>query len=164
MEECLKKRGINVHSVQHRTKDLRNFGRKAALPSEVDPNTPKYPEPIKQITDLAGIRIITHFPGTLTDVDRLLSEEFDIVERSDKGRELIEEERFGYQSIHYLCVSGVSERNSQNMRDMLMPWPRCRFAPYCNTPGRRSNTTFSINHRLPFHLKLEDALWPLQDC
>jgi putative GTP pyrophosphokinase len=29
-------------------------------------------------------------------------EEFEVVERSDKGRELIEEERFGYQSVHYL--------------------------------------------------------------
>jgi hypothetical protein len=51
---------------------------------------------------LAGVRVITHFPGTLTDVDRLLTEEFDVVERSNKGLALIEEERFGYQSIHYL--------------------------------------------------------------
>jgi len=32
----------------------------------------------------------------------LLHAQFDVIEQSDKGRELIEQERFGYQSIHYL--------------------------------------------------------------
>jgi putative GTP pyrophosphokinase len=102
LQECLKKRGIKVHSVQHRAKDPVSFERKAAIPSDGDPNMPKYVEPLKEITDLAGVRVITHFPGTLVDVDRLLSEEFDIIERSNKGLALIKEERFGYQSIHYL--------------------------------------------------------------
>jgi putative GTP pyrophosphokinase len=102
LQECLNRRGIKVHSVQHRAKDPTSFGRKAAIPSDVDPSSPKYGNPLKEITDLAGVRIITHFPGTLVEVDRLLSEEFDVVEKSNKGLELIEEDRFGYQSIHYL--------------------------------------------------------------
>lgn len=102
IQECLKKNGIKVHSVQSRAKDPTSFGRKAAIPSETNPNIPKYKEPLKEITDLAGVRIITHFPATLAQVDYLLSEEFEIVEKSNKGLELIEEERFGYQSIHYL--------------------------------------------------------------
>jgi putative GTP pyrophosphokinase len=52
LQECLKKRGIKVHSVQHRAKEPSSFGRKAATPSEVDHNTPKYPEPLREITDL----------------------------------------------------------------------------------------------------------------
>ena len=32
----------------------------------------------------------------------MLADEFRIVERSDKGAELIQDDRFGYQSIHYL--------------------------------------------------------------
>ncbi len=55
-----------------------------------------------QITDLAGVRVITYFPSTLKEIDEMLSQEFKIVERSDMGAELIEEDRFGYQSIHYL--------------------------------------------------------------
>jgi putative GTP pyrophosphokinase len=102
IEECLRKRGIKVQSVQHRAKNPSSFGRKAAIPSEEDPDAPKYPEPLKQITDLAGVRIITYFPGTVKEIDKLLSEEFEVAERSDKGEELMEEERFGYQSIHYL--------------------------------------------------------------
>jgi len=32
----------------------------------------------------------------------MISEEFEVIDRSDKGQELEEEERFGYKSIHYL--------------------------------------------------------------
>jgi ppGpp synthetase/RelA/SpoT-type nucleotidyltranferase len=63
IEECLKKRIVKVHSVQHRPKDPNSFGRKAAIPSDGDPTRPKYSKPLEQITDLAGIRVITHFLG-----------------------------------------------------------------------------------------------------
>src|ERR1019366_8164320 len=102
LDESLKRRGIKVHSVEARAKDPASFGRKAAQPSEADPRNPKYPNPLQQITDLAGARVIAYFPSTLTDIDQLLKDEFRIVERSDKGAEMIEEARFGYQSIHYL--------------------------------------------------------------
>lgn len=45
------------------------------------------------------MRVITYFPSTLADINEILGQEFTIVERSDKGAELIEEERFGYQRV-----------------------------------------------------------------
>jgi putative GTP pyrophosphokinase len=100
--ESIKGRDIKIHSVQARSKDPNSFARKAATPLDTDPNTPKYTAPIEQIADLAGVRVITQFLGTLADVDTLINEEFKVIEKSNKGLELIEEERFGYQSIHYL--------------------------------------------------------------
>jgi putative GTP pyrophosphokinase len=102
LEECLNGREIKVHSVQHRAKDPKSFGRKAAIPSDNDPNTPKYPEPLAQITDVAGVRIITYFPETIDAINDLISHELEVVEQHNKGKELFEEERFGYQSVHYL--------------------------------------------------------------
>ena len=102
LQDCLRKREIRVHTVEHRGKDPVSFGHKAAIPSEQNPNAPKYSEPLKQITDLAGVRIITYLPNAVEDINRLISDEFEVVERSDKGKVLIEEERFGYQSVHYL--------------------------------------------------------------
>ena len=69
---------------------------------ETNPTKPKYPRPLEQITNLAGVRVITYFPKTLGEVDKLLSEEFDVQERSDKGELLLEPDRFGYSSVHYL--------------------------------------------------------------
>jgi ppGpp synthetase/RelA/SpoT-type nucleotidyltranferase len=102
VDESLKRRGIKVHSVQARAKDPTSFGKKAALPSDADPTRPKYQRPLQEITDLAGARVITYFPGTLAEIDGVLADEFQVVERSDKGAVLIAEDRFGYQSIHYL--------------------------------------------------------------
>ena len=117
LEECIKKNQIKIHSVQARAKDATSFGRKASTPSEDDPTRPKYPRPLEQITDLAGIRIITHVLGTLPEIDKLLHDEFDVIEQPDKGQELIEKERFGYQSIHYLvCVNPNRSRLAEYSR------------------------------------------------
>ncbi len=102
IDECIKHNKIDVHSVQFRAKDPASFGRKAAIPSENDVNQPKYDEPINQITDLAGVRVITQFQGTLERVDSLIDREFHVIERSDKSKGLIAEDKFGYRSIHYL--------------------------------------------------------------
>jgi putative GTP pyrophosphokinase len=102
IKECLAHRKIKVHSVQDRAKEASSLENKAKIPSEVDPETPKYTDPLREINDLAGVRVITYFPDTLVEIDKLMEEEFDIVEKSNKGAALLEEERFGYQSIHYL--------------------------------------------------------------
>ena len=103
-EEALNRRDIRVHSIEARAKDPASFGRKAAKPSKNDPNRPMYPRPLEQITDQAAIRIITFFPRTIKEIDKMLREEFSVIEYFDKGDSLIEEERFGYQSVHYLVT------------------------------------------------------------
>lgn len=103
-EEALKRRGIRVHSIEARAKDPASFGRKAAKPSKNDPGKPMYSNPLSQITDQAAIRIITFFPRTIQSIDEMLQAEFSVIERFDKGESLIEEERFGYQSVHYLIT------------------------------------------------------------
>ena len=102
IDQALKSRDIQVHSVQFRAKEAASFGHKASKPSDDDPNRPKYPDPLQDITDLSGTRVITYFPRTVKAIDQMLREEFDILEVIDKSRDLVEEERFGYQSIHYL--------------------------------------------------------------
>ena len=101
-EECIRKRKIPVHSVQFRAKDPSSFGRKAALPSEENVALPKYNKPIEQITDLAGARVITQFLEAIPAVDEMINAEFDVIERSDKSERLIAQDKFGYQSVHYL--------------------------------------------------------------
>lgn len=91
-----------IHSVEARAKAIDRFGDKAAKPSPDDPSMPRYPEPLKDITDLAGARVITFFPRDLERVCGSIEEEFIVVDRLDKGEELVAEERFGYQSIHYI--------------------------------------------------------------
>jgi len=102
IEQAIKSRGIQVHSVQFRSKDPASFGWKASKPSDSNPLQPKYRNPLREITDLSATRVITFFPRTIEAIDEVLREEFEILDRSDKTEDLMEEERFGYQSIHYL--------------------------------------------------------------
>ncbi len=91
-----------IHSIEFRAKGLDQFADKASKPMPRDTTIPKYADPLREITDLAGVRVITFFPRNIDDVCRATEAEFDVVEKADKGAELYAENKFGYQSIHYL--------------------------------------------------------------
>lgn len=93
---------IRVHSVEGRAKTIESFGVKASKVSATDPTRPKYANPLHDITDLAAIRVITFLPKVVQSVCNLIDEQFLVIEKSDKAQELLDEGRFGYQSVHYL--------------------------------------------------------------
>jgi ppGpp synthetase/RelA/SpoT-type nucleotidyltranferase len=94
--------GIRVNTTAHRVKSVESFGDKAQKPSDDDPNLPKYPSPLQDITDLAGVRAITNYLSTEAEVDDVINAEFAVVEKTNRTQLLLEEERFGYHGIHYL--------------------------------------------------------------
>ena len=100
--QALMSNDIAVNSIEARAKEPESFGTKAGAPSENDPSTPKYLNPLRDITDLAGVRIITFFPSAVKSVGACIHEEFEVLEHTDLGRTLLQEERFGYHSEHYL--------------------------------------------------------------
>lgn len=102
LSETLTVFGIRAHSIEARAKALDSFSKKAGKPSEGDPSRPKYRDPVREITDLAGVRVITFLPRTVEQVCGLVEREFTVQERTDKSAELLDEGKLGYQSIHFL--------------------------------------------------------------
>lgn len=102
LRQAIMDQEIKVASIQARAKSVESFSRKCAEHSEVNAQQPKYAKPLSQITDLAGGRVITFFLDTVGDVESLVEDQFQVLEKSDKGALLQAEDRFGYQSIHYL--------------------------------------------------------------
>lgn len=100
--ESLNARSAKIHSIEARAKSLESFGRKASRPSKSDPSRPRYKDPLTEITDLAGIRVITFFPKTLSEVDQVIHSEFKVLKKKDKTHQVNRSNRFGYRSIHYL--------------------------------------------------------------
>jgi putative GTP pyrophosphokinase len=95
--------GIEIHTLESRGKDVESFRKKAAHASEVDPSLPKYEDPVKGITDLAGARIITFFLSDVDDIAAHLTSALDVIEITDKSRQLEDEGKFvGYRSVHYI--------------------------------------------------------------
>lgn len=102
LTKTLNEKKINYHSIESRAKQIESFGSKAIKPNENDPTKPKYSEPLKEITDLSGVRIIAFFPKTIKEIGKVIETQFDVIEVSDKSEILEKEEKLGYQSVHYL--------------------------------------------------------------
>jgi len=100
--EAFNEAAVKIHSIEARAKTLTSFGQKAARPSVADPNRPRYRDPLSEITDLAGVRVITFFPKTLKEVDRVIHAEFRVIEKKDQHHYHHTRGRFGYRSVHYL--------------------------------------------------------------
>lgn len=100
----LEANSIIPHSVTSREKDPKSLKNKIMREGR------DYEKPLQQITDLAGVRIITYFP---TDVDRIypiLEKEFSIdEENSVDKRKTKDPTAFGYASVH-LVVKLTPER------------------------------------------------------
>jgi predicted RNase H-like nuclease/ppGpp synthetase/RelA/SpoT-type nucleotidyltranferase len=101
--------GINYLSVTGRTKSVASFAAKAAR--TVD-GRPVFPDPLREITDTIGLRIITYVHSDVAAVADLLGDQVVVHDDRDMGRETASQGRFGYASRH-LLVSLDAARESQ---------------------------------------------------
>ncbi|MEN4571573.1 hypothetical protein ABEG61_11715 [Pantoea agglomerans] len=87
--------GIKIHSVTCRVKGRESLGKKVS-------SKDKYTN-IDEITDIVGLRIITHFADEVDEVAALIEREFSVDKKNtiDK-RASLEPEKFGYLSLHYV--------------------------------------------------------------
>ena len=104
LEDALRAADVQTHSVDARAKTVDSFARKAGLPHPFDPTRPKYEDPMLDVTDLAGVRVVTFLPTAVEQVGAVVESQFRILEQEDKHDRLSLEERFGYASVHYLVA------------------------------------------------------------
>lgn len=102
MKTVLTLEGLTPVSIEARAKDIESFGRKSVKPADNDPHQPKYPAPLDDITDLAGVRVIVFLLAQVDEVNKLIEREFAVVERVVMSGLSDEANKAGYQSVHYL--------------------------------------------------------------
>lgn len=93
--------GINYLSVTGRAKSVSSFAGKAAR--TVDGSL-LHPDPLAQITDQVGVRVITYLHRDVAAVADLLADQLTILDDRDMGQETASEGRFGYASRHLLVA------------------------------------------------------------
>lgn len=95
--ELLDQQGIKAE-IEHRTKTVESFAEKITRTGKT------YDNPLEQVTDLAGIRLILH---SLSDVEKaaaVVNGQFTIdANRSLNKIDLLDPDRFGYLSQHYIA-------------------------------------------------------------
>jgi putative GTP pyrophosphokinase len=94
--------GINYLSVTGRTKSVASFAAKAVR--QVD-GRPAYDDPLTEITDQIGIRVITYLRDDVDAVADLLSDQLTLLDDRDMGQETAADGRWGYASRHLLVTA-----------------------------------------------------------
>jgi len=116
LADAIRVRGLRINDIQYRAKGLESFGKKVTTPTEQNPQEPKYKNPVGDVTDLSGVRVITFFPRTVDQVCQCIQDEFEVIERVDHTATAQREERLGYQSVHYLVRLGRNRRELSEYR------------------------------------------------
>ncbi|ARU87464.1 GTP pyrophosphokinase family protein [Pseudomonas sp. M30-35] len=94
-EDLLRVNEIDYHLIESRVKDVSSFRDKISRASKA------YSDPLRELTDLGGIRIITYYQADVDDIAKCIRQQFEVdqhnsIEHSPDGAE------FGYRSAHYV--------------------------------------------------------------
>ena len=93
--------GINYLTVTGRAKSVSSFAAKAA---RVVNGRPVFTDPLREITDQVGVRVITYVHSDVQAVVDLLGDQVVVHDDRDLGLETASEGRFGYASRHLLVT------------------------------------------------------------
>lgn len=98
IRELLRLEGIQVHSLSSRTKNRSSFSGK------IERDGKDSYETLGDITDIVGLRIITHIEDEVDKVGELIRREFVIDPQNSIDKRLtLDPDRFGYLSLHFIC-------------------------------------------------------------
>ena len=106
LSEEAEKEELRVHAVTYRVKSEASAALKIARPRPGA--TQAGPRPLHTLTDLLGVRVITLFRDEVDVVARLIEREFTIDhENSVDKRAVLDPDKFGYLSLHYIAELGA---------------------------------------------------------
>ncbi|MBC7833907.1 MAG: hypothetical protein H7Y88_02260 [Phycisphaerales bacterium] len=88
--------GVTVHKVEARAKSLDSLQEKLSRAGKV------YVDPLEELPDLVGLRVIVQSLDEIDVVARFLDAQFEIVTTEDKEA-VLRADQFGYRSVHKVC-------------------------------------------------------------
>jgi len=95
--------GVSPHSISSRVKERASIAKKIEQKDKYNS--------LDQITDIVGIRIITHYSDEVDRIAELIETEFNVdFDNSVDKRSILDPDRFGYISLHYV-VNIKTERS-----------------------------------------------------
>ncbi|MEE8403369.1 MAG: hypothetical protein V3R93_06415 [Candidatus Hydrothermarchaeaceae archaeon] len=109
LEGFLNDSGIDFLDVNYRIKNFDSFWDKAQRKS--------YKDPLQEIEDICGLRIICYYPPDLGRISEIINKEFDVIESIDKA-ELLEPDRFGYRALHFTITVKKEWAKAPNYRGL----------------------------------------------
>ncbi|MBM2623227.1 RelA/SpoT domain-containing protein [Actinoplanes sp. LDG1-06] len=139
LKDLLAQNHIDIIQIESRAKDVSSFERKLELKAN------KYADPLKEMTDLTGVRIITYYLEDGDEVEALIRREFEVDEENSVDKSaLLDPDRFGYLSRHFI-VSIASPRAD------LPEWARyADFKAEIQVRTALQHAWAAVNHKLEY--------------
>ena len=110
LRSILEEEGLVCNAITSRVKERDSLDRK------IDIKEDKYSD-LSEITDIAGIRVITYYDNDVDRVAKIVEREFCVdKENSIDKRDALDPEKFGYCSVHYVVT----------MNETRLQLPECR--------------------------------------
>lgn len=104
LKEKLKLSDVRVADVSGRAKTPENFKEKIGRK--------RYKNPLREITDLAGVRVVCYYEPDLATVHEIIRSEFDVCEHVDKTGDL-GVDKMGYHGAHFIITLGTRYRGAR---------------------------------------------------
>lgn len=97
VKSILEANNIKFHLIEGRAKDVDSFKNK------IEKKKGKYKDPLKDVMDLCGIRIIVYYQTDIDKIDKLIRDNFEVdsLNSIDKSS-ILKSNEFGYLSNHYI--------------------------------------------------------------
>ena len=114
--------GLKTHSIIGRVKTSESFKEKALKQSDHNPNKPKYDNPLEDINDQSGIRIIVFLRDDVNKINDIIKKEFCVHENIVHGESSSQKNKFGYKSTHFIVtmsnqhLSSLKSANFENFK------------------------------------------------
>ncbi|MFY9611635.1 MAG: hypothetical protein WAU45_23855 [Blastocatellia bacterium] len=93
----MKDSGIEYSAITERAKTLKSFSEKLTRKH--------YDNPIQDVTDLAGVRVVYLYKSQRGLIEKIIESEFEVIEKVSKVEE-VDADHFGYGALHYLVSLG----------------------------------------------------------
>jgi putative GTP pyrophosphokinase len=101
---------LKVHTVESRVKTPGSLADKVSRPGKA------YSDPLREVSDLVGLRIVAYYADDVTKITEMIRAEFSVIdgESQDTSKRLAPDQ-FGYLSVHHVV-------NLSNSRGGLAEW------------------------------------------
>ena len=104
--QLLRADNVDYVTIEGRAKTIESFQEK------IQRDDKNYEEPINELTDLAGIRVITYQVADIDTVSKIIDDNFEIdTESSVDKSKILKADQFGYLSVHYIVSLDSNRKN-----------------------------------------------------
>ena len=144
LRELLADAGIEIAQLDSRTKSVESLVEKANREGK------SYDDPLREITDFTGVRIITYFREDVSRVAEIIRREFVVDGQNSRDmNDLLDPDQLGYQSVHFVV-------NLRSNRSILTEWSSFQgFAAEIQVRTVVQHAWAAISHKLDYKSQSE---------